>query len=174
MTRFGKCDKIKLRERRELTSYFSSDVLHNYSYNSDGIRTDKVREEYGQITETVHYVLDGSTIVAETRKDEYGTVTHQLYYYYDENGAPIGLNWNGQDYYYYKNIFGDILGIFNSAGTLVVRYSYDAWGSHVSITGSMANTLGQYSPFRYRGYYRDTETGMYYLNARYYKPSWCR
>ena len=122
----------------------------------------------------MHYVLDGSTIVAETRKDEYGTVTHQFYYYYDENGAPIGLNWNGQDYYYYKNIFGDILGIFNSAGTLVVRYSYDAWGNSISRSGSMANTLGIYNPFRYRGYYYDNETGMYYLNARYYNPSWCR
>ena len=159
---------------RELTSYFSSDVLHYYSYNSDGIRTDKVREEYGQITETVHYVLDGSTIVSETRKDGYDTVTHQFYYYYDENGAPIGLNWNGQDYYYYKNIFGDILGIFNSAGTLVVRYSYDAWGNSISRSGSMANTLGIYNPFRYRGYYYDNETGMYYLNARYYNPYWCR
>ncbi|MBP3300077.1 MAG: RHS repeat-associated core domain-containing protein [Clostridia bacterium] len=126
------------------------------------------------ITDTVHYVLDGSTIVAETRKDEYGTVTHQFYYYYDENGAPIGLNWNGQDYYYYKNIFGDILGIFNSSGTLVVRYSYDAWGCNLGVTGTMATTLGRYNPFRYRGYYYDNETGMYYLNARYYNPYWCR
>ena len=38
----------------------------------------------------------------------------------------------------------------------------------------MANTLGQYNPFRYRGYYRDAESGMHYLNARYYNPSWCR
>ncbi len=124
--------------------------------------------------ETVHYVLDGSTIVSETRKDGYDMVTHQFYYYYDENGAPIGLNWNGQDYYYYKNIFGDVLGIFNSSGSLVVRYTYDAWGNNISRTGSMANTLGIYNPFRYRGYYLDTETGIYYLNARYYNPYWCR
>ncbi|MBP3300075.1 MAG: hypothetical protein J6M34_01060 [Clostridia bacterium] len=119
-------------------------------------------------------MLDGSTIVAETRKDEYGTVTHQLYYYYDENGSPVGLNWNGQDYYYYKNIFGDVLGIFNSSGTLVVRYSYDAWGCNLGVTGTLATTLGHYNPFRYRGYYYDVESGMYYLNARYYNPYWCR
>ena len=64
-------------------------------------------------------MLDGSTIVSETRKDGYDTVTHRFYYYYDENGAPIGLNWNGQDYYYYKNIFGDVLRIFNSSGTQI-------------------------------------------------------
>ncbi len=32
----------------------------------------------------------------------------------------------------------------------------------------MANTLGQYNPFRYRGYYYDSETDLYYLNSRYY------
>ena len=42
------------------------------------------------------------------------------------NGAPIGLNWNNTDYYYYKNIFGDILGIMTANGTMVVRYTYDA------------------------------------------------
>ena len=47
-------------------------------------------------------------------------------------------------------------------------YIYDAWGNILSITGSMAGTLGQVNPFRYRGYYYDTETGLYYLNSRYY------
>ena len=71
---------------------------------------------------------------------------------------------------YYKNIFGDILGIMDSCGNVVVHYYYDAWGNIISTTGSMASTLGQDNPFRYRGYYYDTETGFYYLNARYYKP----
>ncbi len=34
----------------------------------------------------------------------------------------------------------------------------------------MANTLGKYNPFRYRGYVYDEETGLYYLNSRYYDP----
>ena len=34
----------------------------------------------------------------------------------------------------------------------------------------MASTLGAKNPFRYRGYYYDTETGYYYLNSRYYDP----
>ncbi|MGN0569217.1 MAG: RHS repeat-associated core domain-containing protein, partial [Candidatus Fimenecus sp.] len=38
----------------------------------------------------------------------------------------------------------------------------------LSITGSLANTLGQDNPFRYRGYYFDSDTGLYYLNSRYY------
>ncbi|MDR0459598.1 MAG: RHS repeat-associated core domain-containing protein [Coriobacteriales bacterium] len=35
----------------------------------------------------------------------------------------------------------------------------------------MANTIRAANPFRYRGYYYDTETGLYYLNTRYYDPS---
>lgn len=38
----------------------------------------------------------------------------------------------------------------------------------------MANTLGKYNPFRYRGYVYDEETGLYYLNSRYYDPELCR
>lgn len=39
-----------------------------------------------------------------------------------------------------------------------------------NITGSMADTIGEENPFRYRGYYYDSESGLYYLNARYYDP----
>ena len=40
-----------------------------------------------------------------------------------------------------------------------VCYTYDAWGNILSVTGSMANTLRQYNPFRYRGYYYDSDDG---------------
>ena len=52
----------------------------------------------------------------------------------------------------------------------MVAYTYDAWGKLLSTTGSMAGTLGEYNPLRYRGYVYDTETGLYYLNSRYYNP----
>lgn len=78
--------------------------------------------------------------------------------------------WSSPHYYYYKNIFGDILGIMDVNGDMVVRYAYDAWGNPISVTGAKASTLGKDNPFRYRGYYYDVETGLYYLNARYYNP----
>ena len=56
----------------------------------------------------------------------------------------------------------------------MVKYSYDAWGENVTITGTMASTLGQYNPFRYKGYYYDSEFNMYYCHSRYYMPRWCR
>ncbi|MDD3915483.1 MAG: RHS repeat-associated core domain-containing protein, partial [Bacteroidales bacterium] len=66
------------------------------------------------------------------------------------------------------------VGIQNSAGTEVVRYTYDSWGKPISTTGTMAATLGFINPFRYRGYVYDEETGLYYLRSRYYNPEWNR
>ena len=53
----------------------------------------------------------------------------------------------------------------------MVKYKYDGWGNHeaeVAAEGYVA--LAEINPFRYRGYYYDTETGLYYLQTRYYDP----
>ena len=34
----------------------------------------------------------------------------------------------------------------------------------------MADTIGEINPFRYCGYYYDSEVGLYYLTSRYYDP----
>ena len=41
----------------------------------------------------------------------------------------------------------------------------------LEIDGELADTLGKLNPFRYRGYVYDDETGLYYLNSRYYEPN---
>ena len=56
----------------------------------------------------------------------------------------------------------------------MVEYSYDPWGNILAVTGSLASTLGADNPFRYRGYYYDTESCFYYLNSRYYDAKVCR
>ena len=38
----------------------------------------------------------------------------------------------------------------------------------------MADTLGKDNPYRFKGYYYDEETGMYYLKSRYYQLEICR
>ena len=62
------------------------------------------------------------------------------------------------------------MGIVDLTGNLVVKYWYDTWGNTLSVTGSGAGTVGQVNPFRYKGYYWDSELGLYYLNSRYYDP----
>jgi RHS repeat-associated protein len=73
-------------------------------------------------------------------------------------------------YYYLLNAQGDVVGLIDSTGALVVQYTYDAWGRLISTTGTLATTLGVNNPLRYRGYVYDTETGLYYLQSRYYNP----
>ena len=63
-----------------------------------------------------------------------------------------------------------MLGLIDSNGTEVVKYTYDAWSKVLSATGSLASSLGIVQPFRYRGYVFDVETGFYYVSSRYYDP----
>lgn len=56
----------------------------------------------------------------------------------------------------------------------MVEYSYDVWGNIRNVFGDMASTLGQDNPIRYRGYYYDNETKLYYVLSRYYNPELCR
>ena len=82
----------------------------------------------------------------------------------------MGFRYNGSDYYYRKNLQGDIIGILSAAGTELVNYSYDAWGNILWTEDESGINLSSLNPYRYRGYYYDTETGLYYLNSRYYDP----
>ncbi len=73
-----------------------------------------------------------------------------------------------------RNVQGDIIKIVDVNGDTQVQYNYDAWGYIQSVTGNLASTLGQANPYRYRGYRYDNETGLYYLQSRYYNPVWGR
>ena len=70
-------------------------------------------------------------------------------------------------YIHRTDIQGNIIAILDSDGDVVVEYKYDAWGNQLA-TGN--STLASINPFRYRSYYFDTETGLYYLQTRYYDP----
>ena len=91
----------------------------------------------------------------------------------------------GTIYYFAKNLQGDVIALYlwngTSTGTLVATYKYDLWGKPIGIYNASGATISQtaanvaaYNPFRYRGYYYDTETGFYYLQSRYYDPQTCR
>ena len=84
------------------------------------------------------------------------------------------MNLNGVEYYYIRNGQNDIIGLIDGTGAQVVSYTYDSWGKLISIDGSLKDTVGVKNPYRYRGYRYDTETGLYYLNSRYYNPEWGR
>ncbi len=71
-------------------------------------------------------------------------------------------------YLYRKNLFGDVTEIYNEAGTLVGKYSYTAFG--VCTVELDTSGIATKNPIRYRSYYYDDETELYYLKSRYYDP----
>ncbi len=138
---------------RQLKSYDTN----TYKYNKDGIRISKT------VNGVEHkYVLDGTNIVKET----WGNNT--LIPLYDLDGTVCGINYNGTAYYFYKNLQGDVIAITNDAGATVVKYTYDAWGVPTIVSDSSGASIATINPFRYRGYYYDEETSLYYLQSRYY------
>jgi len=144
-----------------------------FTYNSAGVRTEKCVKGV-----STKYVIIGSQIVSEE------TNGIKTIYYYSTDGI-IGFNYNGTDYFYRKNLQGDIIAILNTSGGIVAKYVYDAWGNNrvFNSAGTViydsqnptaytanANHIGCLNPIRYRGYYFDIETGLYYLQSRYYDP----
>ena len=88
-------------------------------------------------------------------------------------GAVQTYNSTTETFYFDRNIKGDVIGIYNASGTQIAKYSYDSWGNQ-KITTYSTNNFSGYNPIRYRGYYFDAESGFYFLNARYYNPTWRR
>lgn len=103
-----------------------------------------------------------------------GVETNVIEFVYDSNNTPIYFTYNNATYYYEKNMQGDIVAILDANGNTVVEYAYNIWGELVSTTGTLADTLGVINPLRYRGYYYDTETNLYYLQSRYYSTGLMR
>ena len=94
--------------------------------------------------------------------------TDELHIFYDAQNRPAVVVYNGTAYAYVKSLQGDIVAILDEAGAVVVSYVYDAWGTPIDKSGTLAETLGTLNPFWYRGYVYDEETGLYYLRSRYY------
>ncbi len=68
----------------------------------------------------------------------------------------------------------NILGIVDEDGTRIVGYESNAYGNTFVYFDDSTNGLAEINPFRYKGYYFDEESQMYYCTTRYYVPEWCR
>ncbi|MBQ7788660.1 MAG: RHS repeat-associated core domain-containing protein [Clostridia bacterium] len=92
-----------------------------------------------------------------------------------DNNSVIGIKYNGTHYFYQKDLLNNVVKLLDTNGSCVVKYVYDAWGNHkvLSADGTEntdASFIGNINPIRYRSYYFDTETNLYYLKSRYYDP----
>ena len=158
-----------------------------YTYNADGMITG-VRHYYyyNDYYYDSEYIVDGTRVLAYQGGDDRGSFYAE--YLYDESGSPIGMRYYAYNfetnqretecvyYFFEKNVFGDIVGVYDEEGDKVLGFTYDAWGN-VSITesseiSSLYEGYGTYLKkaciFRYRGYMYESSSGFYYLQTRFY------
>ena len=109
------------------------------------------------------YIYDGNDLIVEQR------CAKRLTYFYCVDGVAGFI---GNTYPYRKNVQGDITHIYkqeqDNSLTQVAQYVYDAWGNGKILHS--VNGIAELNPFRYRSYYLDVETNLYYLQTRYYDP----
>ena len=146
----------------------------DYIYDSNGLIIKKVlgywydddrdSEEF-----TTQYYYDGDKLITEINQ------YCRLDFLYDESGLLYGLiKDNSSKYFYVRDYLQNILGIVDQSGKLVVKYKYDAYGNSKGIEDTSGIGIGSYNPFRYKGYYYDDDTEMYYCKSRFYVPKWRR
>ena len=93
---------------------------------------------------------------------------------YDNEDSVCGICFNGEYFYFQKNLQGDIISVTDKDANEVAKYTYDAWGVCTITSDTSSCSIATINPYRYRGYYYDTEIGMYYLQSRYYNPTTSR
>ena len=143
-----------------------------YTYDMSGIRTSKTVNGT-----TYNY----TTLSGKVMRQTWGSKS--LEFVYDDGSQPFAMIYNDGStstlYYYVLNAQGDVIALLNANGTLAASYNYGAWGNY-SVHGADgkkttdATFIGHINPLRYRGYYYDRETRLYYLQSRYYDFANCR
>ena len=156
---------------RLLASYTPSGSIYTTTmqYDADGRRCRKTIPTSSQ-PNIFSYIYNGNNLIRETKS---GASSYTKTFLYNSQGI-IGFVYNGTTYMYRKNLFGDIVAIYQGA-TKVAEYAYDAWGNQKVMNGNSIEVtdlthIAHVNPFRYRGYYWDNDLGLYYLMSRYYDP----
>ena len=174
---------------RQLASATVDGKQVSYTYDMSGVRSGKqVYTTSNQRTTTYTYTTLSGKVMRqqwETRNSD-GSIREamqSLEFVYDDGNQPFAMIYkHGQTtelYYYVLNAQGDVIALLNANGTLAASYNYGAWGNY-SVHGADgkkttdASFIGHINPLRYRGYYYDRETRLYYLQSRYYDFANCR
>lgn len=153
-------------EGLKLTSY--GNVTYNYDYL--GRRESKITS-----TRSFKYVYD---IRGNLVGEKVTTLSNNSFYYvdylYDKDNNLYGFKYDGNIYYYIKDILGIIKYIVDSNGSILLEYTYDAFGNIIYTNQSPYTNLYDINHIVYKSYYMDFENSLYYLKTRYYNPNWGR
>ena len=174
---------------RQLSAAVVDGVRYEYSYNADGLRTKAIYRDAqtNEICSIFNYFWNNGKMTGYCVTEEDGTIIAVLKNFFDNSGEQIGYEMYLSDYdtyirfFFEKNLQGDIIGVYNEEGEKVLTYWYDSWGNISPIYNKETNDIysqsliaALYTPITYRGYIYDSLTGLYYLQSRYYNPTYGR
>ena len=139
------------------------------------------------LTSIQYYIWKNSKLMGYFNEDKISDNDTTVKMLYDNNDELIGFRLVNEQIrydkilFFRKNLQGDILSVCDSFGNQVLTYSYDAWGN-VNVTANTddiqcaisASMAIEFVPITYRGYLYDSNTGLYYLQSRYYNPTYGR
>lgn len=162
---------------RQLQSVTKDGLNASYTYDENGLRLSKT---VNGVTTKI-YRTNGQAVGMNSSDGK------DMTFLLDGDGNVYGVHYDhyasnqpkSETYYFAYNAQGDVIGIYEFSGRLMVTYDYDAWGNCTVNVLSADNNghatdspdhIAYANPFRYRGYFYDAETGFYYLNSRYYDP----
>lgn len=166
---------------RQLQSVTKDGLTASYTYDENGLRLSKTVNGV-----TTNIFRTNGQMVGMNSSDG-----KDMTFMLDGNGNVYGVHYDhyssnqpkSETYYFAFNAQGDVIGIYEFSGRLMASYDYDEWGNcTVNVLAADNNGhavdspdhIAYANPFRYRGYFYDAETELYYLNSRYYMPVLCR
>ena len=161
--------------------YYYNNTLYDdeYGYNIFGQRIKKITKHNNLIV-TKEYFYDNEMLLGENISVKQSDVLineKKIRYFYDKNGIA-GMLYNNIPYDFVKDGLGNVRWIMHN-NVILAEYVYDAWGNHsinYYVDDSYFSEFGISkeaivdNPFRYKGYYYDVETQLFYCNSRYYSP----
>jgi RHS repeat-associated protein len=147
----GAATNLSYDQANRLTAFGS---IATYGYNGDGLRMSKTVSGT-----TSQFLWDVASAVPLLLKD--GSTS----YVYGPGGLPLEQINTSAVLWLHHDQLGSTRLVTDSAGVGQATYTYDAYGNLAASTGTITN------PLRFAGQYRDGESSLYYLRARYYDPS---
>lgn len=132
-----------------------------YLYNGDNLRVRKIvkKSTSGYQEEVTNYLYDRQYVILETDKNN-----HVRTRYVKGINYIASISADNVTSYFLFNGHGDVVQTVDKTGEVQNNYDYDIWGNPTLAVETVECAI------RYAGEFYDSETGLYYLRARYYDP----
>lgn len=157
---YNQADKLVQANRASNPPPAAPNWTINYTYDGNGLLNSRTKIA-GSATTSTKYIWNTNTKVATLLQDD------QYRYIYGSGSTPVAqINKTTSTVeYLHSDSLGSIRAVTGSTGIVTAEYLYDEYGN--TVAGNLSHTI---SRFGFAGEYLDTDTGFYYLRARWHDP----